>query len=198
MAKEWTTLGIKWIGGALIGMVCSVQVQAHGGLSLAEDMCKLTIGPYTMHFTGYQPESTQEKEFCEDIPNIGRTIVALDYVDEALRPMTTEVRIIRDIGAEPGAEENIEELTIFHVPPKVYLNGSVTFEHNFPAEGRFVGLVTIRDEGGVEHISRFPFAVGTGGKSNMPLIFGLLAVAAGAGAFFFMKKKKIVMLKKSF
>ncbi|MDL1867323.1 LPXTG cell wall anchor domain-containing protein, partial [Betaproteobacteria bacterium PRO4] len=32
--------------------------------------------------------------------------------------------------------------------------------------------------------------VGTGGKSNMPLIFGLLAVAAGAGAFFFMKKKK--------
>lgn len=189
MLKGWVTASVKWFGGALLGMMCSVQVQAHGGLSLAEDMCKLTIGPYTMHFTGYQPESTQEKEFCEDIPNIGRTIVALDYVDEALRPMTTEVRIIRDTGAEPGSEGNIEELTIFHQPPKVYMNGSVTFEHDFPAEGKFVGLVTIRDNG-TEHVSRFPFAVGTGGKSNMPYILGVLVLAAGAGAFFFMKKKQ--------
>lgn len=182
--------GMKWLGGALVGMVCSVQVQAHGGLSLAEDMCKLSIGPYTMHFTGYQPESTQEKEFCEDIPNIGRTVVALDYVDEALRPMSTEVRIIRDTGVEPGSEGNLDELTIFHEPPKVYSNGSVTFEHTFPAEGKFVGLVTIRDDNGTEYVSRFPFAVGTGGKSNMPLILGILAVAAGAGTFFFFKNKQ--------
>lgn len=190
MTKGWTVTGMKWLGGALVGMVCSMQVQAHGGLSLAEDMCKLSIGPYTMHFTGYQPESTQEKEFCEDIPNIGRTVVALDYVDEALRPMTTEVRIIRDTGAAPGEEGNLDEITIFHAPPKVYSNGSVTFEHTFPAEGKFVGLVTIRDENGTEHLSRFPFAVGTGGKSNMPLILGILAVAAGAGAFFFFKNKQ--------
>lgn len=189
MLKGWVTASVKWFGGALLGMMCAVQVQAHGGLSLAEDMCKLTIGPYTMHFTGYQPESTQEKEFCEDIPNIGRTIVALDYVDEALRPMTTEVRIIRDTGAEPGSEGNIDELTIFHSPPKVYMNGSVTFEHNFPAEGKFIGLVTIRDNG-TEHVSRFPFAVGTGGKSNMPYILGILLLAAGAGTFFFMKNKQ--------
>ena len=50
------------------GLPYTTQVQAHGGLSLADDICKLTIGPYTMHFTGYQPEATQEKEFCEDIP----------------------------------------------------------------------------------------------------------------------------------
>ena len=57
------------------GLPYTPQVQAHGGLSLADDICKLTIGPYTMHFTGYQPESTQEKEFCEDIPAVGRTVV---------------------------------------------------------------------------------------------------------------------------
>lgn len=188
MVKGWAMTSIKWLGGVLLGMVCSIQVQAHGGLSLAEDMCKLTIGPYTMHFTGYQPESTQEKEFCEDIPNIGRTIVALDYIDEALRTMTTEVRIIRDTGAEPGSEGNLDELTVFHSPPKVYMNGSVTFEHNFPAEGKFVGLVTIRDNG-TEHISRFPFAVGTGGKPDMLYILGALALAAGAGIFFFKKKQ---------
>ncbi|WP_292968073.1 LPXTG cell wall anchor domain-containing protein [Nitrosomonas sp.] len=32
--------------------------------------------------------------------------------------------------------------------------------------------------------------MGTGGKSNMPLILGILAVAAGAGAFFFFKNKQ--------
>jgi len=55
------------------GVLFTVVLHAHGGLSLADDMCKLTIGPYTMHFTGYQPDSSQEKEFCEDIPATGRT-----------------------------------------------------------------------------------------------------------------------------
>src|SRR3982750_3993935 len=78
----------------VIGIPYTAQVQAHGGLSLADDVCKLTIGPYTMHFTGYQPDSTQEKEFCEDIPATGRTVVALDYIEEALRPLRTEVGLI--------------------------------------------------------------------------------------------------------
>lgn len=170
-----------------LGMVCSMQVHAHGGLSLAEDMCKLTIGPYTMHFTGYQPESTQEQEFCEDIPMVGRTIVALDYINEELRPMTTEVRIVRDMGTA-ATEENLDETTIFHLPPKVYSNGSVTFEHYFPEPGKFVGLVTIRGEKD-EYVSRFPFAVGTGGKSNLPYLIGV-AVLLAAGAFFFLRSNK--------
>lgn len=41
------------------GLVFSGQVQAHGGLALADDLCILTVGPYTIHFTGYQP-LTQE------------------------------------------------------------------------------------------------------------------------------------------
>lgn len=167
-----------------LGMAYSIQLHAHGGLSLAEDMCKLTIGPYTMHFTGYQPESTQEQEFCEDIPLVGRTVVALDYINEELRSMATEVRIIRDT----GSEENLDEITIFHLPPKVYSNGSVTFEHSFPEPGKFVGLVTIRG-GTDEYVSRFPFAVGAGGKSNLPYIIGAIVLAA-AGAFFFMRSKK--------
>lgn len=177
--------GIKWIGGLMLGMACSMQLQAHGGLSLAEDMCKLTVGPYTMHFTGYQPESAQEQEFCEDIPNVGRTIVALDYIDDALRPMTTEVRIVRDT----GSEENLDGITILHLPPKVYPNASVTFEHYFPEEGKFVGLVTVRDNGN-EYVSRFPFAVGTGGKTNWPLILGAAVLAAAAGFFFFKNSNK--------
>ena len=190
MTKRWTITGIKWLVGMLLGMACWMQAYAHGGLSMAEDVCKLTIGPYTMHFTGYQPESSQEQEFCEDIPNTGRTVVALDYIDEALRPLTTEVRIIRDTGAEPGEEGNLEEITVMHIPAKVYSNGSVTFEHTFPEEGNFIGLVTVNDNG-TEHVSRFPFAVGTGGKIKLNMfLWPLLIVIIGAGYFFFSKSKK--------
>ncbi|MEE8222373.1 MAG: hypothetical protein V3R18_02405 [Nitrosomonadaceae bacterium] len=144
---------------------------------MAEDMCKLTIGPYTMHFTGYQPDSTQEKEFCEDIPVTGRTVVAFDYIEEALRPFPTEVRVIRDT----GSEEDLDSITILHMPAKVYPNGSINFEHNFSQPGNFVGLVTVRGE--QEYVSRFPFSVGQG-SSYMPsgMVFAMMA-AIGAGAF---------------
>lgn len=176
-----------------IGIPHSAQVQAHGGLSLADDMCKLTIGPYTMHFTGYQPESTQEKEFCEDIPATGRTIVALDYIEEALRPLPTEVRIIRDTGAggdAPGKEEteNLDALTILHVPSKVYPNGSINFEYDFNDPGKFVGLVTVT-EGKQEHVSRFPFSVGEPKGMSPYLIFALAAIAVGAVVFFLRGRK---------
>mgnify|MGYP006360615267 CR=1 FL=1 len=162
----------------------SMQIQAHGGLSLAEDMCKLTIGPYTMHFTGYQPESSQEQEFCEDIPVTGRTIVALDYINEELRPMTTEVRVIRDV----GTEENIDSITVFHIPPKVYSNGSVTLEHNFPEPGKFVGLVTIKGEKD-EYVSRFPFSVGEGRPTPKAAIIAPIVLIIAGAAFFIMRKK---------
>lgn len=159
----------------------STQIHAHGGLSLADDLCKLTIGPYQMHFTGYQPDSSQEKEFCEDIPSTGRTIVALDYIEEALRPFPTEVRVIKDT----GSEENLDGITVLHLPSKVYSNGSINFEHNFSTPGKFVGLVTVIGE--EEHVSRFPFSVGEG-ESNMPsgLVFAI-AAAIGAGAIFLLK-----------
>jgi len=160
-----------------IGFLFSTQIQAHGGLSMAEDMCKLTLGPYTMHFTGYQPDSTQEKEFCEDIPVTGRTVVAFDYIEEALRPFPTEVRVIRDT----GSEEDLDSITILHMPAKVYPNGSINFEHNFSQPGNFVGLVTVSGE--QEYVSRFPFSVGQG-SSYMPsgMVFAMMA-AIGAGAF---------------
>jgi len=161
-----------------LGFSFSTQIQAHGGLSMAEDLCKLTIGPYTMHFTGYQPDSSQEKEFCEDIPSTGRTIVALDYIEEALRPLPTEVRVIKDT----GSEEDLEAITILHMPAKVYPNGSINFEHNFNVPGNFVGLVTV--SGDEEYVSRFPFAVGQG-ESIMPSGWVLAMIAAlGVGAVF--------------
>ena len=136
------------------GALLSTQVQAHGGLSMAEDMCKLTVGPYMMHFTGYQPEATQQKQFCEDIPATGQTVVVLDYIEQELRTLPTEVRIIKDT----GSENNIDAITVLHLPAKVYPNGSIDFTYTFEQPGKFVGMVTVGDK--QQHVSRFPFSVG--------------------------------------
>ena len=186
-------MSLQFLKPALIGLMLTIglpfstQVQAHGGLSLADDICKLTIGPFTMHFTGYQPDATQEKEFCEDIPATGRTVVALDYIEEALRPLPTEVRIIRDTGAQAGAEGNLDAITILHIPAKIYPNGSINFEYDFMQPGKFIGLVTVRDK--EEYVSRFPFSVGEPKGASPYLIFAI-AAAIGAAAFFFLRGRK--------
>ena len=178
---------------ALAGLVLALaipfyaQVHAHGGLSLADDVCKLTIGPYTMHFTGYQPDSTQEMEFCEDIPATGRTVVALEYIEEGLRPLPTEVRIIRDTGAPESEQGNLDEITILHIPPKVYPNGSINFEYNFTQPGKFVGLVTVSDKEAL--VSRFPFSVGEP-RGMSPLLMGGIAVVVVGAAVFFLRGRK--------
>jgi hypothetical protein len=168
-----------------IGVPFSTQAQAHGGLALAEDMCRLTIGPYNMHFTGYQPDSTRNKEFCEDIPATGRTVVVLDYMEDALRPLPTEVRVIRDT----GSEQDLQAITVLHLPPKVYPSGSVNFEYNFDKPGKFVGLVTVG--GKVEHISRFPFSVGET-KIPLPPSYFMIAFAGVAvvGVIFFAMRSR--------
>ena len=154
-----------------IGVTFSTQAQAHGGLALAEDMCRLTIGPYNMHFTGSQPDATRNKEFCEDIPATGRTVVVLDYMEDALRPLPTEVRIIKDT----GSEQDIQAITVLHLPPKIYPAGSVNFEYNFDKPGKFVGLVTVGDK----HVSRFPFSVGET-KIWLPPSYMLIALGGSA------------------
>ncbi len=166
------------------GMMFTAQVQAHGGLALAEDMCVLTVGPYRMHFTGYQPLS-QEEEFCEDIPETGKTVIALDYIQEELRPLKTEVRIIRDT----GSEANLDEITVFHLPPKVYPSASIAVEHTFPEKGKFVGLVTVTG-GAQDYVSRFPFSVGEGRPTPKAAIIAPVVLVLAVAAFLFLRKRK--------
>lgn len=142
------------LGVALLGLALSGAAQAHGGLSIDSDMCKLRLGPFNMHFTGYQPEINGNREFCEDIPKVGHTIVVMDVIEPELREMPIEVRIIRDT----GDESRLDAITVLHLPPKTYLSGSVPFEYSFTSPGKFVGLVTAGVQG--QYVSRFPFSVG--------------------------------------
>jgi hypothetical protein len=180
-------------------------VAAHGGLSMEEDQCKLTLGPYVMHFAGYQPLANGNREFCEDIPQVGPTVVVMDMVDEALRALPVEVRIIRDTGEGGGNElgaglaagadkevknvggnektpsngqgSPLDAITLLHLPPKLYPAGSVPLEYNFLQPGRYVGLVFAGEK--QQYVSRFPFSVGTPRTPYGSYLLMLLVPVAG-------------------
>jgi len=183
-----------------LGVVFSGQVQAHGGLALADDMCILTVGPYSIHFTGYQPLS-QEEEFCEDIPETGKTVVALDYVNDELRPFAAEVRIVRSstslkitTGTTPQdlekvSDEDLENMTIYHLPPEVYPSASIMVDHTFPEKGMFAGVVTVSNEGD-EFVSVFPFSVGEGRPIAWFTTVLPAVLIGGAAVFFFLRSRR--------
>jgi len=163
---------------------------AHGGVGMVDNRCVLRIGPDIMFFTGYQPQNSRE-EFCDDVPNTGQTVVALDMQDTELRAMLTEIRLIKDDGthtrmnglpvlsdAELASKELLDPVTIAYFPPKQYPTGTLTFEHTFPENGKFIGIVTVRNEHGQTFVSQFPFSVGQPIARNIGMYFGLLVVLA--------------------
>lgn len=145
-------LGVAILAGA------ANPASAHGGVKLEQDECVLKIGPNTMHFIGYQ-RTGEEQEFCEDIAHTGPTVIALTAVSPDLRDMAIGVRIVKDVGEEQE-KANLEAATEFYLPPKVYRNGTMTFEHDFKKAGYYVGIVTVSDDQGNQWMSRFPFTVG--------------------------------------
>lgn len=151
---------------------------AHGGVSLEQGQCIMKIGPDTMSFTGYQPNKSRD-QFCDDIPDIGPTIIVLDAQQDELRDMALEIRILRNVG-QKNDNENMEANTEFYVAPKVYKSGTLNFEYTFANKGNYIGLVKARNaDGSKEYVSRFPFAVGqtAGNEMTIAIFFAVLALA---------------------
>jgi hypothetical protein len=158
-----------------------MTARAHGGLSMEQDMCKLTVGHYLMHFAGYQSDA-QRSEFCEDIPHIGRTIIVLDFIDDALRDMPTEVRIVRK---SDGPLDSAP--LVYSLPPRVYPRGTVTLTHDFVEPGDYVGIVYAGDSR--QHAAVFPFSVGAD-RTTPKVLAGVAALLLlGVGGFFFARER---------
>ena len=142
---------------ATVGWVA--QAHAHGDVGSNQGQCLMKIGPDTMTFTGYQPLKSRE-QFCDDIPDAGPTIITLDAQQDELRDMNLEMRVVKDVG-QKDPSENVETNTEYYSAPKKYRTGTLTFEHNFPVQGKFIGVVTAKsDDGSKEYKAVFPFAVG--------------------------------------
>ena len=119
--------------GAMIAVAAIVAAPtaafAHGGVALEQDKCVLRIGPNVMHFIGYQ-RIGEDLEFCEDIANAGPTVIALTAVSPKLRDMAIGIRVVKDVGEEKE-KANLDAITVAYIEPKVYRNGTMTFEHDF-------------------------------------------------------------------
>jgi hypothetical protein len=142
-----------------------------------------------MYFNSYLPEIYCDRQFCQEIPATGNTVLVLDYVEQELRSIPVEVRIIKDT----GSESNIEAITLAHLPPKVYPTGSIDVKYNFDKPGKFVGLVYVGEE--QEHVSRFPFSVGeTGTISHLThYLMIIVPLAVGLGVvviFYFLRDRR--------
>jgi hypothetical protein len=202
---------IRIIAAWLLAMAAFTSAAyAHGGVGMVDNRCVLKIGPDLMFFTGYQPQSSRE-EFCDDIPNAGQMVVALDMQDTELRDMLTEIRIIKDDGkhtnigglpiltdAELSSHDVLDPVTLVYVAPKKYPTGTLTFEHTFPEVGRFIGIVTVTNEHGQRYVSQFPFSVGNpAGKAYAMYGFiGVLVLAALFGFWQYNRKQQALPPKK--
>jgi hypothetical protein len=178
---------------------------AHGGVGMVDNRCVLRIGQDIMFFTGYQPQNSRE-EFCDDVPNAGQTVVALDMQETELRDMLTEIRLIKDDGshtqmnglpvltdADLTDKAALDAVSIAYFPPKKYPTGTLTFEHTFPENGKFIGIVTVENDHGQKFVSQFPFAVGQPVGKNLALyglMLGVLIVGVWAIWHFGGKQKK--------
>ena len=150
---------------------------AHGAVSMDADICKLKIAGYFMHFAGYQPDLSRT-EFCEDIPSAGRTVIVLDFIDDALRDQAVSVHIVKRQGTAMTATDS----GILDIPPRKYPNGTITVRVDLPDNGNYLGMVSMGERG--ENVASFPFAVGRN-TMLLPIVASAAAVLAGAGLVFF-------------
>ena len=184
---------IRGIAAWLLAMVLLASAaHAHGGVGVVDKRCVLRIGPDIMFFTGFQPQNSRD-EFCDDFPSSGQTVVVLDMQESELRDMLTEIRIIRDEGnhttmnglpfltdAELGSPQVLDPVTITHVLPKAYPTGTLTFEHTFPENGKFIGIVTVKNLHGQTYVSQFPFSVGVGFGKSIGIYVSMVVVLLAA------------------
>lgn len=183
---------VALIAGALVALLGGAQTAgAHGGVSVEDDTCIMTIGPYKAHFTGYQPAVRASQEFCEDIPVVAKSIIVLDFISQPLREMAVDFRIIRDVNDigisatydDLGSAADIEQATMFYRESERFARGSFDVGIKFDTPGYYIGILTAVDDKTDtrrEYVSVFPFSVGvTDWWARLKWIVVCLVVGAG-------------------
>ena len=175
--------------GLMLAIGIPLSAQAQHFHELDKNFCILKFGTYGMHLTEYQPDTSDRQELCGDIPSTGRTVVVLDFIEGELRSLPVEIRVIKDT----GSEQDLQAITVVHLPAKVYTGGFINFEYSFSQPGKFIGIITVR--GKEEHVARFPISVGEGGMAShlmhyMMVIVPVAVLAGGAAIFFFVRGRR--------
>lgn len=161
----------------------SSTAHAHGGVAFEDDLCVINIEFLRAHFTVYQPETRETEEYCEDIPDVARSVFVMEYLHDLLTEMPVDFRIIRDVNdigqyatwADIEAMEDIQAATVFYESPRLEEGGFYTSSYEFDAKGTYIGIVTAEHPvSGKLYNSVFYFQVGGADLGTFPLFVGLL------------------------
>jgi hypothetical protein len=186
--KNWRfTIAAAFVGGFL-SLAVAPLARAEGGagpeaMSMG-NMCMVMFGYDMIHITAYQPGKSRS-EYCEQIPTVGATIFTFDIENPAFRDLPIELRIIRDPLTPITKDTDLEPLTEVHLPAKKYTKGTFNLQHDFTAEGHYIGLVTLTRDSGEKETSEFKFMVGETLWAWVPQIAG--AVLIGGMLFVYWK-----------
>ena len=158
---------------------------AHGGVAFQEDLCVININFLQAHFTVFQPETRGSDEFCEDIPDVSRSVFVMEYLHNLLPEMLIDFRIIRDIN-EVGqyaamedvlAIEDLEAATVYYEPQRIEPGGFYTASYEFDRKGTYIGVVTAEHPTEDRYYTAvFYFQVGGPDYGTLPLFFALFLV----------------------
>jgi hypothetical protein len=177
---------------------------AHGSVVADGDLCVINIGFYRAHFKVFQPQTSEQEEFCEDLPDTGESIFVMEYLHKDLGTVPIEFRILRDVTglgryarlSDVLAIEDLDAATVFHQDARVE-PGVFTVLYQFEGEGDFLGFVTAKHPDTDQTYSAvFPFHVGATDWGYLPL-FALLVIVAQLGYLMAVKGWRPPFLRKT-
>jgi hypothetical protein len=155
----------------------------HGGVAFEGDKCVININFLTAHFTVFQPDERGTKEYCEDIPDVTRSVFVMEYLHDLLEEMEIDFRIIKDVndvGQYATWEDvldivDLEEATVYYEEPRIEQGGFYTASYEFQNAGTYIGIVTAQlPAENRDYNAVFYFQVGGADYGTLPLFAGLL------------------------
>jgi len=184
-------------------VICFLSIGFHNNGSAQEQdqydptkslTCLITTDFYIVHLTAYQePKKDSDekrhkfKPFCQELPDIGPSFLAIDFIDRDLRQMPIGMRVVEQKeNAESGEME--DGATIADSPAQIYKTGVTQIQVDFPKPGKYALIVSVGDDMFAEKIN-IPLRVGIGSEfkwtSFLPYIIIILAAIIGYGIYRF-------------
>jgi hypothetical protein len=157
----------------------ALPTQAHRGPTNEVDPCNILVGHERVHFTAYTPTFGNNKDYCQIIPNLGKTNLVFDYQGKSLRDMTVEFEVTK----EPEATR-----IFYQAPQKIKsgtFNGLVDFSQ-FGAGNYLVHVAIVHNGKSIDN--HIPISVGQEKEPGNNLPMTSLLMIAILGVLFYIIK----------
>ncbi|WOJ88192.1 hypothetical protein RZS28_10040 [Methylocapsa polymorpha] len=193
-------IGLSRLVGASVLAVVLLGARAEAQDSSLMDMnmdmgCMLMAGMHELRVAAYSYSSDSREDVCADIPAPGPVSITLNAISKELRDMAIEVRVVRNAEADVAPGDNLDSVTLAHLPPKTYPTGVVTFPVTFDKPGKYAVLVTVRGDKDMVMSGLYVMTVEQGARQWIfVLIFAIAAVGAAVGFYVWDEHRKKLKL----